>query len=30
MNAGNLLQKVTACANKVTSEVLVNNGFGGK
>jgi hypothetical protein len=30
MNAGNLLRKVTARANKVASEVLVNNGFGGK
>jgi hypothetical protein len=30
MNAGNLLRKVAARANKVASKVLINNGFGGK
>jgi hypothetical protein len=30
MNASNLLQKVSASADKVARKVLVNNGFGSK
>jgi hypothetical protein len=30
MNVSNLLQKVSASADKVARKVLINNGFGGQ